>query len=273
MYIRVRVGLVVLAAAAALVVVGCNAAANGPVIVGPPVSLQSELSLQRHVVGRSVEGRPIGCLVLGDGADVTFILATMHGDEPAGTLLMHRLAAYLQQNPRFLEQRKVVLLPIANPDGMARKTRHNANGVDLNRNFAAENRINSSQHGSTPLCEPEAAIIEQLIRQYRPDRIVSIHQVMDTGPQGLARRFPNGCIDYDGPAKELADRMAERCDLTVAKLGAAAGSLGSYAGVELQIPVITMELPKEAHRLDVELLSQKYGPALVTSVLYPDLAQ
>ena len=33
----------------------------------------------------------------------------------------------------------VVITPVANPDGFAENVRHNANGVDLNRNFPASN--------------------------------------------------------------------------------------------------------------------------------------
>jgi protein MpaA len=248
---------------------GCTKPASRPGLMGLAPALPTELYLRRHVVGRSVEGRAIGCLTAGKGPDVTFILATIHGDEPAGTMLLQRLASHLQQKPHILDGRKVILLPIANPDGVARTSRLNARAVDLNRNFAADNRTNSPKHGPAALSEPEARIIDRLIRQYAPDRIVSIHQVMDTGPKGLARRFPNGCIDYDGPAQNLAEQMAEHCDLAVAKLGAATGSLGSYAGIELQIPVITMELPPHAHQLDPQLLWQSYGTALIAVVLYP----
>jgi protein MpaA len=124
--------------------------------------------------------------VLGQGTDVTFVLAAIHGNEQAGIQLVHRLERYLQQNPKMLEKRKVVLLPIANPDGVAHSSRYNARGIDLNRNFPAFNRINSNRFGFTPLSEPESRFIFQLIRQYTPDRIVTIHQ-------------PLACIDYDGP--------------------------------------------------------------------------
>jgi protein MpaA len=247
---------------------GCARPVNEPMMAGPAKSLPAEFYPQRRVVGRSVEDRPIGCLLLGAGADVTFILATIHGDEPAGTALLHKLAGHLQQQPHLLDARTAVLLPIANPDGMARNSRFNARGVDLNRNFSAGNRINSPEHGQAALSEPEARVIDRLIRQYAPDRVVSIHQVRDTGPEGLAARFPNGCIDHDGPAKQLAERMAEYCDLPVEKLGAAAGSLGSYAGIELQIPVITMELPRQAHQLDAAVLWDSYGAALLAAAVH-----
>jgi len=198
--------------------------------------------------------------VLGQGQDVAFILATIHGDEPAGTPLVRRLAEYLQQRPNLLRGRNVVLLPVANPDGMAMGTRSNARGVDLNRNFRTANRVNSPQFGRRALSESEAQAIDKVIRQHGPDRIVSIHQ-------------PLTCIDYDGPAAALAGRMAQYCDLPVRKLGARPGSLGSYAGLTLAIPIITLELPRNANRLNQQALWQRYGTALIAAVVYPDRVQ
>ena len=84
---------------------------------------------------------------------------------------------------------------MANPDGVFYNSRFNAHGVDLNRNFQAANRRNNARFGQTALSEPEARVIEQLIRQYAPDRIVTIHQ-------------PLSCIDYDGPAVIVARKVS-----------------------------------------------------------------
>ena len=244
---------------AVLLIVGCAEPEPYPKIVSTPTPTTITLALsdRLHIVGKSVQNRTIMCRTLGRGPDVTFILATIHGNEPAGTPLVRRLADYLKQHPHLLDGRMVVLLPVANPDGMARSSRYNANGVDLNRNFSAANRINSKQAGLAALSEPEARVIHQLIRQYSPDRIVSIHQ-------------PLACIDYDGPAKALAARMAQYCPLPVKKLGAKPGSLGSYAGLTLNIPIITFEMLNSDSALGSERLWQKYGKALLAAIVYPD---
>jgi protein MpaA len=233
----------------------------------PPPELIAELPspsvvplTQYRIIGTSVRGRPLLCTVLGEGQDVAFILATIHGDESAGTSLVRGLAEHLQQNQELLRGRKVLLLPIANPDGMAMRTRSNAHGVDLNRNFRTANRIDSPEFGLRALSEPEAQAIEGVIREYAPARIVSIHQ----------RAYDNpACIDYDGPASLLASRMAQYCDLPVQKLGAKPGSLGSYAGLTLAIPIITFELPSDADRLSQQALWERYGNALIAAVVYP----
>jgi len=245
---------------AVLSLAGCYQPVSPPEIIAerrpsPVISLP-----EQRIVGMSVRGRPIWCTVLGQGQDVTFILAAIHGDEPAGTPLVQRLAEYLQSRPNLLAGRKVVLLPVANPDGMAYNSRYNAKGVDINRNFAAANRQNNAQNGYTPLSEPEARAIASVIRQYSPDRIVSIHQ-------------PLTCIDYDGPAWPLANYLAQHCDLPIRKIGAQPGSLGSYGGLTLQIPIITLELPHGADRLSQDSLWQRYGTCLLSAVVYPSRAK
>ncbi len=212
--------------------------------------------LQRFA-GVSVENRPIMYYALGQGSDVTFIMATIHGDEPAGTPLVNRLADYLNLHPDLLIGRTVVILPVANPDGLAAEKRLNAHDVDLNRNFPADNRTKDKELGPSPLSEPEAHIINELIKQYRPNRIVSIHQ-------------PYGCIDYDGPAETLANQMALYCDLPVKKVGAQPGSLGSYAGITLGIPIITFEMLENDSNLNTQLLWQKYSNALLAAITYPN---
>lgn len=196
-------------------------------------------------------------LVLGEGPDVTFILATIHGNEPAGTPLVRRLTRHLDQNREVLTGRTVVLLPVANPDGLANGTRFNVHNVDLNRNFIASNRSSKVRGGSEALSEPEARAIHQLIQQYGPDRIVSIHQ-------------PLNCIDYDGPGQQLASHMAQYCALPVKKLGAKPGSLGSYAGVTVGIPIITFEMLANDSELGSESLWRKYGKALIAAIVYPN---
>lgn len=252
--------LTVCALFAVLTLAGCFEPVNYPEVVSAPQSPIVVLPTRHHIVGTSVQRWPIVYSVLGSGPDVSFIVATIHGNEPAGTTLVRRLTTYLQQYPDLVSGRTVVLLRAANPDGLAHDSRFNAHGVDLNRNFEAANRVNSKESGLKALSEPEACIIRHIILQYKPNRIVSIHQ-------------PLACIDYDGPGQALADHMAQYCDLPVKKLGARPGSLGSYAGVTLGIPIITFELRPTDSQLGSWTLWQRYGRALLAAIVYPDPIQ
>jgi len=232
---------------------------NTPRITSTHETLNA-LAVHRYIVGTSVENRQIECLVIGEGKDVVLIIASIHGSESAGTPLVLRLVEHLQQHPHLLQDRKIVLLPVANPDGVFYNSRFNARGVDLNRNFPTANRRNNAQFGQTALSEPEALIIKQLIEEFLPDRIVTIHQGLD-------------CIDYDGPCKVLAERMAQYCSLPIREIGAQLGSLGSYAGETLGIPIITLELPWRHGGFNSKRLWERYGAVLMAAVVYPEKAK
>ena len=205
---------------------------------------------QREVIGYSVQGRAIELYSMGYGSDVVLIIATIHGNEGAGTPLVNELMGYLMIEPGLLTGKRLLIVPVANPDGYAAGTRFNVNGVDLNRNFPSGNRVNNSRNGSGGLNEPESRALYNLINMYRPSRIVSIHQ-------------PLACIDYDGPADQMAKKMASVCDLPVKKLGSRSGSLGSWSGVDMQIPIVTLELRKSDSNLSSNALWDKYGNALL----------
>lgn len=249
----------------ALGLTGCGAVSN---IESPSfdeaaaTSTPSAPAIHSAIIGMSVEGRPIEAITLRDGNArcTALFLATIHGDEPAGTPLVMRLARELTAQPELIAASRIVIVPVANPDGLIRHRRTNIRGVDLNRNFAASNHGTARRGGSTGLSEPEAEAIAQLIVSERPRVIVSLHQ-------------PLNCVDYDGPGAELAERIAQSTGLPVRKLGARPGSLGSFAGEDHGIPTITLELPRGATRWSDAELWDRYGHALLIAIRYgQDLA-
>ncbi len=234
---------------------GCYQPEVPPRIVEKPSIVQPTEpdSKEYSVAGYSVQGRPIMVQTLGTGPETILLMATIHGNEPAGTPLLSRMSQYFKQHPTWLQGRRIVLIKIANPDGWHANTRGNANDIDLNRNFVTTNRVNNSTNGSHGLSEPEALALKQVILRYRPARIISLHQPLE-------------CIDYDGPGESLAHKMAKYCPLPVHKLGARPGSLGSYAGETLGIPIITFEMRKQDSNLSTEQLWNLYGRALLAGI-------
>ena len=191
-------------------------------------------------IGRSVENRPIYQLEFGAGDDVTMIFGCFHGNEPASPHLVLRLADYLHAAPGLLGSgRRVVLVPYVNPDGYVRGTRRNARDVDLNRNYPTRNwgeqpRGTRKVHfGPTTESEPETRVVMGLLSKYDPDKILSIHQ-------------PLACNNSDGPAgRPLAELMARHNGYPVKPdIGfPTPGSFGTFAGKELGVPMVTLELP------------------------------
>ena len=121
---------------------------------------------------------------------------------------------------------------------MENNTRGNLSGVDINRNFPTENWQKSTEmdeffSGNIPASEPETNIIINLLEQYSPSLIIALHQ-------------PYKVINFDGPAENLAELMSQYNKYkVVANIGyPTPGSLGNYAGIERNIPTITLELPE-----------------------------
>jgi protein MpaA len=215
------------------------------------VFFRQRMTSEPGIAGHSVEGRPISYTVHGEGPRVVLFMASIHGSEGAGTPLLEEMTRHLEKNPDTLRGATAILLPVANPDGLARGDRLNVHGVDLNRNFPADNRRDTPRFGLAPLSEPESRALHSLILNYQPQVIVSIHQ-------------PLACVDWDGPPEtlDLAIRLANGCGLPVKKLGARPGSLGAWFGEVLGRPILTLELPRHAPG-DGAALWQRYGPGLL----------
>lgn len=238
-----------------LALVGCT---RGKIKL-PPYNLgDGPVVKQRE--GFSIQGKLLEHFVYGSGDQTVLLIGGIHGNEPAGTLLLNQLCEHLSGRPGEAGGRRVVVAPATNPDGLARKLRTNARGVDLNRNFATQNWKRSKVCGPQSMSEPETRFIADLIVRYRPARIVTVHT-------------PLGCVDWDGPAGELAEEVSRASGLPVKKVGARSGSLGSYAGVERRIPTITLELPKPANRLSDRAIWQRYGKALLAAIRYVPAAK
>src|SRR6185436_8846194 len=84
-----------------------------------------------------------------------------------------------------------------NPDGQAHQPRHNADGVDLNRNFAQNwgpvaEPGNWQYAGPGPASEPETQVMTELGQAVHPDLVLWYHQDLfrispSTGRDGALR--------------------------------------------------------------------------------------
>lgn len=121
---------------AALTFAGCLlvvlVAAWAPDPGGAGGEVPTSASPATRVIGHSVRGRAIRAWRVGSARARTRILVVgaIHGDEPGGKALTRRLRGV--RPPRGTA---LWLVDDLNPDGTAKRTRQNARGVDLNRNF------------------------------------------------------------------------------------------------------------------------------------------
>lgn len=168
--------------------------------------------------------------LIGDSGK-TLIIGVFHGDEPQGKFLIEE---YLKNN----DTNGLIFIPCLNPDGLQLKTRTNSNGVDLNRNFPTKNWELTEKDeffgGMSAGSEIETQFLIDTINEFKPDLILTLHA-------------PYKIVNYDGPAKEISEKISEIINYPVEpSIGyPTPGSFGTYAGIERGIPTITLELDEE----------------------------
>jgi len=205
--------------AAQLQLTGCSSVNGFPILVSEFAPLET----------RKPQGR---ILIVGGthGDELTSVSVTMHWIEK---LNRHHSGLFHWH-----------LAPLMNPDGVLKKraTRTNGNGVDLNRNMPSNDWQRNAQRywieksskdprkypGEMPSSEPETQWLIDEIESFKPDVIISVHA-------------PYGVVDFDSPLLNTAPKSLGKLHLNL--LGTYPGSLGNYAGINRNIPVITLELP------------------------------
>ncbi len=149
------------------------------------------------IAGRTVEGRPVWAFTVSDPKEDVhskmLVFAGIHALEWVGVeSAVVFLEDIILHPPPGVE---VVVIPVLNVDkrlrveadllaGEQRYRRANANGVDLNRDFAVNResdaiwkRILPRRYATSPapLSQPESRIIDDLAATYRFDTAVSMH--------------------------------------------------------------------------------------------------
>ncbi len=243
----------------------------------------------RAVIGASVEGRAIESFTYGDGATRLLFVGGVHGGyEWNSVVLAYQVMDYLEANPTALPANvSVTVVPNANPDGVFKIVgkegrfaaadvpasadqsagRFNANGVDLNRNFAckwqpeSKWRSRTVSAGTAAFSEPEAAAIRDLVASTEPAAAVFWHSQSnavyasecEAGILPETREIMNAYAAASGyPAVDTFDAYAVTGD--------ADGWLASIG-----IPAVTVELSShEAIEFDrnlagVKALLARYG--------------
>ncbi len=176
---------------------------------------QLDLDDDRVAIGESVLGVPIVAERFGTpGGRRVLVIGVIHGNEDAGTAIIDEL-----RQSGAPDDVELWLIESMNPDGQAADDRHNANAVDLNRNFpykwGAIGTPGDGQYAGTgPASEPETQAMVNLIAQLRPDIAIWYHQD----------------LYVISPAEGREGRIRERyAELTGLPMGGISG--GTYTGI------------------------------------------
>ena len=200
---------------------------------GSPKPAADPIVRRRIYLGRSVLGRPIYAVELGDPDNErrTLVVGVIHGSEQAGIPIAQDLASHHPPKEALLW-----IIKDLNPDGVAAGTRQNADGVDLNRNFPWRWRplgtVGDLQYsGARPLSEPEARIAHTLILRQRPQVTIWFHQ-------------PLGLVDESGGSIAIERRFSRLAGLPLRRLTRYPGSATGWENHRLpHTTAFVVELP------------------------------
>lgn len=195
-----------------------------PTLPPPPTQPEPTSALDRYssepvAIGTSREGRALNVRRYGTGGRVLLLVGGIHGGWERNTVrLMEDLIAHFTATPNDIPADvSLMIVPAANPDGLALRdeddvrglqTRFNAAGVDLNRNWSCEwaetafwqqARVNP---GERPFSEPETQALADFIMQVRPAAVLFYHSAAN----GV---FAGECNGIDGGSQALAQVLGE----------------------------------------------------------------
>lgn len=128
------------------------------------------------VAGQSVEGRSIRVVTISHPSAHTssrpavLVVGAQHGDEGSGRegilqMIREWATTTAPETVEYLSRVRMICIPTANPDRLRlwdNGTRENAAGFDLNR-------------GHYAVTQPESAVIQRAITDYRPVMIIDLH--------------------------------------------------------------------------------------------------
>jgi hypothetical protein len=139
------------------------------------------------VIGASQDGAPLTLYTLGDSPRRVLLIGGQHGGPEANTVeLVDGLLEYFDGNPGDVPPGiELDILPVANPDGLARGSRQFSDGVDPDRNWGGSDWKTDAYDsnavfriglgGPAPFSAPETQALANWVLTSRPTFIVNYH--------------------------------------------------------------------------------------------------
>ena len=193
-------------------------------------------SVSSFIFGRSAGGLPIVAHRFGDTGPRVLILGGVHGDEIEGVVAAAGLLDRFSES--FPYRLQLTLVPAFNADGVLRRQRQNANGVDLNRNLPTRDwspEVANPRYNPGPAAnsEPENQALVEFLEREKPVFALTLHSwnpMLNVNGNCLAQ------------AKVIADATGYIIEESIGY--PTPGCLGTYAGLERTTPTLTYEVER-----------------------------
>lgn len=224
------------------------------------------INTEKKIIGKSLFGRSMYAMKVGNGAPVGLVQCAMHGREFITALLA------VEQYKIGVERGSCWFIPLANPDGALLSEigistapnavqerllamnggeiftlwKANGRGVDLNVNFPAKwgkgvknTRIAGAENyvGRRPFSEPETRALRNFTLQIRPDYTLSYH----TKGEEIYWYFDQSSRTCPRD-KRLARVLSETTGYPLAEAKGSAGGYKDWCIQRLHIPAFTVEV-------------------------------
>ncbi len=202
--------------------------------------------LADHAWGKTALNSPISLhanKALAELRSPILLMGGVHGDEPEGVWLATKTLELLLSEKANTDW---ALIPCLNVDGIAKNTRVNGRGVDLNRNYPSRSWAPEFQEarynpGASPGSEPEVQTVVKLIQLIKPRLVIHCHSwhpmIVCTGEPGMKEAEALGHSSGYKVSPEIGYQTP--------------GSLSQYGWHDHQIPVICIEEQNGAQEAEV----------------------
>lgn len=236
--------------------------------------LKSEFDgFNRFSIGRSIEGRDLYAIKLGNGTRRVFLSGGFHGTEHLTAKVLMCFAEELCRMPDLADGTTVYIVPMVNPDGIeiassGRYWQANARGVDINHNFDAlwglSKKLEQS-HGITAPgatryggefaeSEPETKAIADFTRLNDFDVVVALHSQGEVIYYDFCGYVPDKSEDYL--------RRFEAAGRHVRDIPDGISAYGGYKDWFIRVfkrPGFTIEIGKGENPLPIEDFDRIYA--------------